>query len=159
MLKFRPIERLHTLSTRPARGFATPLRNVTICCLLAISGCSGLPVNPVSPYSYETLPATPPRVTFVRNQNLGINSVITSVAINDWVIGTLAPGEHLSFSPAQGLHYVSVKGKTVPLTFRNGREYFVLIEQDFDGSTKSIRPIYPREAAQYMQSETYQTAY
>lgn len=135
----------------------TWLLRIALCVLSAnlISGCTGLGANQ---NHYQSLPAKEPRITFVRNQNAGGSTVITTVAINDWVIGTLAPGEHLSISHPPGLHYVTVKGKTVPLTFRNNREYYFLIDQNRDGSTRAIRAIYAKDVARYIQSDVFQTA-
>lgn len=129
-----------------------------LCLLLvsALSGCAGMGASSSSTH-YQSLPAKPPKITFVRNQNAGDTPVITTVAINDWIVGTLAPGEYLSITHEPGLHYVSVKGKTVPLTFRNNREYYFLIEQDRSGATKAIRPVYAKDAAHYMESSRYYT--
>lgn len=138
----------------------TWLLQIALCVIAAtlLIGCSGLGAGQNNHNSYQSFPAKEPRITFVRNQNSGGSSIITTVAINDWVVGTLGPGEHLSLDHPPGLHYVTVKGKTVPLTLRNGREYFFLIDQNRDGSTRAIRPIYAKDAAQYMQSDLFQTA-
>ncbi|MDX1693930.1 MAG: hypothetical protein R3208_09205 [Ketobacteraceae bacterium] len=107
---------------------------------------------------YRGIPERPPRITFVRNQNNSRSPIITTVAINDWIVGTLAPGEHLSIQHEPGLHYVTVKGTTVPLTFRNNREYFFLVDQDSNGATRAIRPIYGKDAAPYMESPDFHTS-
>lgn len=117
------------------------------------AGCA----NRQFPPSYQELPPKPPRITFVRNQNSGPGTVITTVTINDWVVGTLAPGEHVTLDYQAGLHYVTVKEKTVPLTLRNNREYFFLIEQEPNGDTRAIRRLYAKDAAVYMESENYHT--
>ena len=105
---------------------------------------------------YHSIPAEPPKITFVRNQNQS-NTVVTSISINDWVVGTLAAGEHLTMEYPAGHHQVSVKGHSVPLTFKSDREYYFLINQSENGQVKSIRSILPKNAIQYMDSTNYHT--
>lgn len=108
--------------------------------------------------SYQPIPAKSPKITFVRNQNRAGSSVVTTITINDWIVGTLAPGEYVTLEHPPGQHSVRVKGKTIPLTFKNNREYFFLIEQDPSGNIKAIRPIYAQEAAKYMDAANYHSS-
>lgn len=107
---------------------------------------------------YRSIPAQTPKVTFVRNQNQSSSAVVTSISINNWMVGTLAPGEHLTMEYPAGHHRVSVKGHSVPLTFKNDREYYFLINQSDTGEVKSIRSILAKDAAQYMESSNYHTS-
>ena len=122
----------------------------------SVSGCAQNGINHQR-YSYQDIPGKDPRVTFVRNQNQLGSTVITSISINDWIVGTLAPGEHLTLDYTPGIHRVSVKGVTVPMAFKKDREYFFLIEQNDNGAVSGIRRIYAKDAAQYMESGIYHT--
>ncbi|MCG8670894.1 MAG: hypothetical protein MI867_15895 [Pseudomonadales bacterium] len=124
--------------------------------VMLVSACAQTGTNQ-NRYSYQDIPGKNPRITFVRNQNQFGSTVVTSISINDWIIGTLAPGEHLTLEYRPGIHQVSVKGVTVPMALKKDREYFFLIEQNDNGSVSGIRRIYAKDAAQYMESGIYHT--
>ncbi|PIE41825.1 MAG: hypothetical protein CSA49_01550 [Gammaproteobacteria bacterium] len=114
-----------------------------------IPGCSR---SDSQSHLYRPAPAKTATVTFVRNQNTPGSQVVTAISIDNWLVGTLAAGEHLTINYPVGQHQVSVKGHTMPLTFKNSREYFFLIEQNEFGQVKSIRNILPKDAVKYMNS-------
>ena len=64
-----------------------------------------------------------PTVTFVRDQNQAGSTVLTTVSINDWVIGTLAPGEYIRLQFPAGMHRISVKDHTETLTLKSNRDF------------------------------------
>ncbi|MCG8314036.1 MAG: hypothetical protein MI976_12565 [Pseudomonadales bacterium] len=124
---------------------------------LTVNGCASQSDSRLHPSTGLLGKPKQPKVTFVRDQNQIGSNVITAVSINDWVVGTLAPGEYVSVEYPAGFHQVTVKGKTVPLTFKNNREYYFLIEQNPVGDVTAIRRIYPQEAARYMENPNYHT--
>ena len=124
---------------------------------LSLSGCGSH--SNIRHNSSESLiaQAKKPKITFVRDQNQIGSNVITTVSINDWVVGTLAPGEYVRVEYPAGFHKITVKNKSLPLTVKNNREYYFLIEQNPVGDVTAIRRIYPKEAARYMESPNYHT--
>lgn len=130
----------------------TALSCLILC--LSISGCARQSLlGPPDHYTPKK-----PVITFVRNQNYTGGTVVAPVNINGWMVGTLGPGEHLTLQKEPGVYEISSKGLTVPLSFEIDREYFVLIDQESDGSIKTIRKIYGKEAAEYIESTNYQTS-
>lgn len=120
----------------------------------SMSGCANIASNNL----YQPVPGKEPKITFVRNQNQYGSTVITSIRINDWMVGTLAPGEHLTIEYPAGIHQVRVKEVSMPLAFKNNREYFFLIDQKDDGSVNRIRSVLAKEAALHMESGNYHSS-